>query len=170
MKRFIFLISLLLISSLFTNQGLCHPPKDFKEQPTKEQVERIRKRIETLKMWKLTKILDLDEETASKLFPILNKYDKKRLAIEQEIRKDMKRLRKSIDTATENELRDIIKILKGHHRELEELNDEEMEELEGILSVKDIAKLIVFKHDFNREIRGLIEDARKKRRRLKERD
>lgn len=51
---------------------LAQPPEDFDRPPTKEQMENVRERIETLRMWKLTKTLDLDEKTSAKLFPLLN--------------------------------------------------------------------------------------------------
>lgn len=163
MKRYIFGIFFVLSLTFFTGQGLCQPPEDFKKPPSKEQIERIRKRVETLKMWRLTKALDLNEETASRLFPLMNKYDKKRLTVEQNMKKDMRKLRKSVDTATDEELRAIIKRLKEHHKKLQEINDEEMKELSNILSDREMAKLLIFKQDFDREMKNIISEVRKKR-------
>ncbi len=162
MKKYIFGIFVMLSLTIFTGQGFCQPPEDFKKPPSKEQIEKIKKRVETLKIWRLTKILDLDEETASRLFPLINKYDKRRFVIEQSMRKDMRKLRKSVDTASPDKLRDIIKRLEDNHRELQEINYAEKEELKDILPVRKFAKFIIFQQDFNREMKEIIAEVRKR--------
>lgn len=163
MKRYISGIFLVASLMLFTGQGFCKPPEDYKRPPSGEQLEKLRKRVETLKMWKLTKSLDLNEETASKLFPLIKEYDKKRLSVEIDMRKDIKKLRKTINTASEAELRDIIKKLKYHHKKLQEINDEEMGKLSDILTYREMARFIIFKQDFDREMRNIISEVREKR-------
>ncbi|MEE8328742.1 MAG: hypothetical protein V3R54_02300 [Thermodesulfovibrionia bacterium] len=163
MKKYISGLFLLLSLTFFSGQSFSEPPGVFDNPPSKEQMERTRKRVETLKMWKLTKILDLDEQKASKFFPVLNKYDKKRLTVAREMRKNMKKLRASADTANPDELRNIIRRVEANHRRLQGIDNEEMERLRDILTARDLAKFIIFKQDFDREMKKIIAKVRKRR-------
>ena len=75
-KNVVKILLLIFIVCGFTAQGFAEQPGYFDKPPTKEQRDKVKNRIETVKMWKLTKALDLDEATSTKLFPIINKYDK----------------------------------------------------------------------------------------------
>lgn len=162
MKKSISWIFIVLSLTLFAGQGFCQPSEELKKPPSKEQIEKIRKKVETLKMWRLTDALELSEETASKAFPVIKEYDKKRLDIEQDMRKDMSKLRQSVDTASEDELRDITKRLEDNHRKLQEINGEEMKKLGDILSVRERAKFIIFKQDFDKEMKNIIAEAKER--------
>lgn len=171
MKMYMSWIFLLLSLTFFTGQVFSEPPEAFDNPPSKKQIERTRKRVETLKMWKLTKILDLDEQKASKFFPVLSEYDKKRLTAAHEMRKDMKKLRAYADTANPDELRNIIRRVENNHRRLQRIDNEEMERLRDILTARDLAKFIIFRQDFDREMKKIIEKVRERRiRKHRERD
>lgn len=163
MKKHILWISIVLSLIFFTGQGICQQSEDFNKPPTKDRIEKIRKKIETLKLWRLIKDLDLNEATASKLFPLINEYDKKRLTVEHDMRKDMKKLRESVNTASDNEIRDMVKKLQGLHSRLQEINDEELKKLSNILTDRELAKYIIFKTDFDREMKNIIAEIRHKR-------
>ncbi|GBE37867.1 MAG TPA: hypothetical protein ENG75_06905 [Nitrospirae bacterium] len=164
MKKVISVMALVMSLMLFAGEGFSQPPEDRGGPPSEQQMEKIRKRVETLKMWKLTEVLNLDEATASRFFPILNEYDRKRMDIAHKMRKDMKKLRKSVDTAPESELKSIITRLRDNHRRLQKIDDEEMSRLQDILSVRDMGKLIIFKQEFQRNMKKIISDVREKRR------
>ncbi len=155
MRKYIFCISLVLALTLPAGPGFSRPPE--------ERLEKTWKRIETLRMWRLTQRLDLDEETASRLFPVINRYDKQRLALRRDMRRDMRELRKSVETAGEDKLRGIIEKLRERRMKLQEINEEEMEKLAGILSTRELAKFIIFRQDFDRELRKIIAKARGKK-------
>ncbi|MEK6527326.1 MAG: hypothetical protein AAB089_04105 [Nitrospirota bacterium] len=163
MKKYILGMFVILTLTFFTGQAFCQSG-DSDNLPSKEQIEKVRKKVETLKLWKLTDALDLDEATAVKLFPIINKYDKKRFTAEQNIRKDMKNLRKNVDTANPDELKELIGRIEENHKELQAINHEQLEELSSKLPVKKLAKFIIFQQDFDREMKNIIADARHKRR------
>jgi hypothetical protein len=76
-KNLILSVLMLFFVSVFAGQGICIPPEVSAEDrpPKKEQREKLRQRIESIKMWKLTQTLDLDEKTAARLFPLMNRYD-----------------------------------------------------------------------------------------------
>ena len=166
MKKYIFGVFIVLTLTFFTGQAFCQS-EDFDKPPSKEQIKKIRKRVAILKLWKLTQALDLDEATAAKLFPLINKYDKKRFVIEQSMRKDMKKLRRSVDTANPEKLEELIRRIEGNHRELQAINYQQLEKLREVLPVRKHAKFIIFKQDFNREMRKIIREARKKKGKFK---
>lgn len=139
-------------------------PRDDADRPlTRGQMEKIRERVESLRIWKLTKALDLDEKTSSKLFPLLNKYDRRRAEIEHALRSDMKDLRDSLQERREGRLKSILDKLEHNHRALQTLNDEERTELKSILTVEQQAKFILFQQEFSRDLRRIIAEAREKK-------
>lgn len=162
MKKFIFGVVFLMSLALFAGEALSQPFDDVKGPPSKEKREMIRKRMETLKMWRLTKILDLDEKRAARFFPLINEYDRKREAMAIKMERDMRKLRKVIDTANERELKAIIEGIEDNHRKFQEIDREKMEKLKSMLTVRETAKLIIFKQDFDREMKKIIMEVRKK--------
>lgn len=164
MEKYIFKILLTLFLVIGFNQSsLAEPPEDFDRPPPKGQMEKVRKRIETLKMWKLTQALDLDEKTSAKLFPLLSKYDKKRAEIERAMRDDMKELRESLKERREGNLKNILDKLEQNHKAIQMINDEERAELKKILTIEQQARFILFQQEFDREIRRIIAEARERR-------
>jgi hypothetical protein len=159
---------ILFLVSLLLTQTAAYGAEERVPRPSSMQIERVRGRVETLRMWKLTDALDLDEKTASVLFPVVNKFDRERLDVEKTMRKDMRRLRETVDSAREEELSEIIARLKQNHRKLERINEDEMEKLGGILTTRQHARFIIFKQDFDTHIRAIIAEVRGKRQSVKE--
>ncbi|MEF9475611.1 MAG: hypothetical protein L0958_02720 [Candidatus Mariimomonas ferrooxydans] len=73
------------------------------------------------------------------------------------------RIRASADTANPDELRNIIRRVEDNHRRLQGIDNEEMERLRDILTARDLAKFIIFKQDFDREMKKIIATVRKRR-------
>ncbi|GBE00544.1 hypothetical protein BMS3Abin07_02597 [bacterium BMS3Abin07] len=164
MKMKIFILTILCL--FIAGTTLTAPAESARFQnhpPSKEQREKIRKKIEVLRIWKLTEALDLDENTSSRLFPILKKYDRKRAVSQKSFITGLKELRESLKENREDNLKDIIDKLERNHMELERINNEERNELKTILSVKQQAQYILFQLRFKRELQRFISEARKKR-------
>lgn len=138
-------------------------PPDFDRPPNKKQMERVRERVETLRIWKLTKALDLDEKTSAQLFPVLNRYDKKRAETHNAIRNDMRELRDSVREKREGRIRNVLERLEHDHTALQRVNDEERAELKNILTIEQQANYLIFQHEFEHEIRKIIAESRIKR-------
>jgi len=136
---------------------------DFDGPPSKEQREKVRKRIETMKMWKLTKALDLDEKTASRLFPMLNDYDKKREEIEKGIRKDISSLKDALQVNDESRIKELLEVLEQKHNTLKGLRDEERDRLREVLTIEQQARYLIFKMEFRRDMRRMISEAKGRR-------
>ncbi|KJR43697.1 hypothetical protein MCHI_000400 [Candidatus Magnetoovum chiemensis] len=119
----------------------------------KEKVETMREKISTIKMWKLTQALDLDESTASRLFPLLNSFDKKRAPLEVSLRENIATLKKIIETASDDELAKSIDDIRNTNSTLNSLNEEDIAAIKDILPLRQQAKYLLFQMDFNREMR-----------------
>lgn len=164
MKKNVIKILLIICTMfVFTAQGLAEPPGYLDKPPTKEQKDRVRQRIETLKMWKLTKALDLDETNSAKIFPILNRYDKQRDALHQELRAGMRALRQSLRENKTDELKNTLNMLEENHKALQSIDEEEWAEMKKVLTIEQQAKFVLFRQEFDREVRKIIADARERR-------
>jgi hypothetical protein len=162
-KNVVKILLLVFIVCGFTAQGLAERPGYLDRPPTKEQRDKVRKRIETLKMWKLTQALDVDETTSAKLFPLLNRYDKRKAVIHQNIREGMREMRRSLEENRTEGLQNTLTMLEENHKALQSINDEEWTEMKKILTVEQQAKFIIFRQEFDREVRKIISDTKERR-------
>jgi len=157
------ILLVLFVMCGFTAQGFAETQEYPDKPPTKQQRDKVRERIETLKMWKMTKALDLDEATSEKVFPILNKYDKRKAEIHQELRDGMRSLRQSLSENRTGELQDILSGLEENHKALQSIKDEEWAEMKKVLTIEQQARFILFRQEFDREVHRLIADAKDRR-------
>ncbi|MDY6973176.1 MAG: hypothetical protein SV775_12720 [Thermodesulfobacteriota bacterium] len=139
---------------------LRHPPF------SPEDRDDLRKRIGLIRMWRLTEELNLSEEKADKLFPLLHQFDNEKVGLEKEKAELMKDLQKCLkdEDIEESKLEDLIEKLEKNQSAREVLEKEKLGELKQILSPQEQAKLILFVESFPREIQGIIRGAKKKER------
>lgn len=137
--------------------------RDHDRPPSREQMEKVRKKIETMRMWKLTSALDLDEKSSAQLFPVLNKYDRKRAESEAAVRDSIRELRDSLREKNEARLKVILERLEQGHKGIQRINDEERAELRKLLTVEQQARFVLFQQEFNRDVRELIGESRERR-------
>ena len=130
--------------------------------PSKEKREEIRKRVEAIRIYRLTGVLKLDEKASAQLASLLGAIDLKRRELMDQNIDAMKELRSSLKSPhpSESKLKPILERLEKNHREMSELKDKELKGLKDILTVEQRARYYVFQRDFTREIRGLITSAR----------
>lgn len=131
-------------------------------QPRSEEMEKVRERIETLRMWKLTKALDLDTIGSAKIFPIINKYGKKRSELYHAVRTRMKELTNLIKEKQDERLKTGIERLEQTDKALHSINEEERAELKKVLTIEQQARFIIFQHQFEHEVRKIIAESREK--------
>ncbi|MEC4676819.1 MAG: hypothetical protein VST72_07885 [Nitrospirota bacterium] len=165
-KKIILSALTLLMLTVFATDGRCvGPGPDGPDRPpSREQMEKVRERIEAIKIWKMTKALNLDEKTAARLFPLMNRFDKERGEIQRKIRDGLKEIKDGLKDKDDRQLIGIMEKLEDYHRELQRLKDREWAELKGILTVEQQARFLVFTEEFQNEIRNII--ARTKGRRF----
>ncbi len=163
-KKMILSALTLLMLTVFATDGRCVVPgPDGPDRPpSKEQLAKVRERIETIKIWKMTKALNLDEKTAARLFPLMNRFDKERGEIQRKIKEGLKDIKEGLKAGDDRKLIGIMERLEDYHRELQRLKDREWAELKEILTVEQQARFLVFLEEFQHEIRNIIAQTKKR--------
>jgi len=162
-KMKIIVLFLVVAGMLNPGTGNAEQQEGGERLMTRAQMEKMRERIETLKMLRLTKALELDERSSALIYPLLNRFDKKRADVELSLWNGMRELQESLKEKREARLRALIEKIESDHRTIERINDEERAELKKILSVEQQARYILFQREFNRDIRRIITDTRERR-------
>jgi hypothetical protein len=137
--------------------------RQLRKQERKLRKEEMREKIEMVIMWKLTEELDLDQETANKLFPILNESNKQQRELRQKRGDTMKQIKEELkrefpEAAT---LRTLIAEFKQNERDMVEARIKRLDDLSKILSEEQIAKLIALVPKIERSVRDAIHEGRR---------
>jgi hypothetical protein len=131
-----------------------------------ERRAEIRRKIETVRIWRLTEELKLDANTSAKLSSVLSSLDRQRRAIQREQMGTLNTLRRSLNSPKPEESyikSDLDKLERNYHA-MQRLKDDEMRSLKSLLTVEQQARYVIFQQEFMREMRGMIHDARGNRR------
>ncbi|RLA92987.1 MAG: hypothetical protein DRG69_07925 [Deltaproteobacteria bacterium] len=112
-----------------------------------------RRELEMLRMWKLTEELDLSEEEAAKVFPLLRRYSRKRQQLQRQRWRLLQELRGLLDEeAPPERLKEKMRQIEAKTRELEELRWKEWQELKKTLSTEKQARYLLFHERFARDL------------------
>ena len=131
-------------------------------QPQAKGSSQSRDRLLTIKMWKLTETLDLSDEQAAKLFPLLRKYQKTMDSINQRSRKLMQELRKLVgENASDKKLLPVLNELESLNKKKAQAQDEMWNTIKSILTVQQQAKYILFEQTFKRRMLELLRKSRR---------
>jgi len=135
------------------------PPKAAKRK-------RLEGRIRALRVWRLTAALNLDEATATKLFPILHRYDGKFSALMRANAKERRQLRSLMGTSgTDAQINAAINRMIKRQQQMWQLTRQRFAAMRRVLSAKRAAKLLVVLPRIDRQIRQEIRKAMRKHRR-----
>lgn len=131
-------------------------------EPSAKKREEIRKKIEVLRVWRLTEALKLDPPTAAKLSSLLGSFEEQRKNVMSEQRDAMKGLRMALNKPKPDEakLKSAIETIEKSRRALEEIREREISGVKNILTVEQQARFLIFQHEFRREMLGMIAGAR----------
>ncbi|MEO0137762.1 MAG: Spy/CpxP family protein refolding chaperone [candidate division WOR-3 bacterium] len=120
--------------------------------------------IEKVRIYKLTEELDLTEEQMTKLFPKLKAMRKDEQEFYRQRGTLIKELKNLLDEkADEGEILKILNKLQELQKKRHETQLKEFEEIRQILTPIQQAKFIIFQEEFEREIRELIREVRRRR-------
>ncbi|HYA88361.1 MAG TPA: periplasmic heavy metal sensor [Nitrospirota bacterium] len=175
-----FLISLALITTIFSAMTPAlfaqqSPPAGQHDDITgleiqpgrgnplsEEQREEIRKKIETIRIWRLTEKLNLDTTTSAKLASLLNSCDQQRQGIVKEQMATMREMRVLLRAPKidETRIKTAIDKLQKYQRSLQELREKEYSGLKDILTIEQQARFLLFQQEFRHEIQRMISNAR----------
>ena len=123
-----------------------------------EHREETRRKIEAVRLSRLTERLQLDERTAAKFIPAITAIEQKRRAQMAEHREAMTELRRLLDAQPldAGKLRATIDKLTVSQRETFKLREKEWETARDHLTVEQQARYIVFQQEFMQEVRDII--------------
>jgi Spy/CpxP family protein refolding chaperone len=130
--------------------------------PTAAQREEVRKKVEAVKIWKLTEALKLDANTSAKLSAFINPLDQQRQEIWREQMMTMRELRSLLQSSKPDEakLRTALDKLEKNHRAIQEVRNKEFTGVKDILTTEQQARYFIFQQEFRHEMRGMISGAR----------
>lgn len=131
---------------------------------TDERREEIRKKIESVRIYRLTEALKLDSQTSVKLAALLGSIDQERVAIMREQREAFRTLREQLAPSQrpdERALRKALDVVEKKHRTMADLREREWNDLKKLLSVEQQARYVLFQRDFMREMRHRMAGARR---------
>jgi uncharacterized membrane protein YgcG len=133
---------------------------------------RVRKKVEALRVWQLSEVLNLDEVTSSKLFPAMREADEERWKIEsrnREMMKEMTRILRKTDPDSQK-LNPIFDELQANRRAMIRAEERHLERVRQVLSPEDTARYLIFQIKFQREIKRKAVQAYQERKGLSDSD
>lgn len=162
--RFITVLTVFLLMAGFSAAARADG-NDFKNQPPppRKQFFKMKQKINTLRIWGLTKELDLDQDAAARVFPIMNGYDNKRTEIQYRLIVLMHNLRNALRDRDDAGIQATLDKLEANHQKMEQLNDSERDELKKALTVEQQAKFLLFEVRFEKQVKKMIAKARQRR-------
>ncbi len=138
-------------------------PMGHKGGPMREQVK---DRIKTIKMWKLTEKLEMDESQSQRFFPIYNRFfdtwERIQISRGDVIQKLDELVQK--DRASESDINRQLDKLDSLDRAGQDARIKFRNDVKGILNTRQIGQLYVFEIKFMMEMRDIIGDARQEMR------
>ncbi len=132
--------------------------KDVRDRLAGKDREEIRELINSLRIVKMTQALDLSEEQAIKVFTKMGQIEKEKKNLQKKMKESVQGLRGLIDSeASEEELKKSVENIKNLRTSIKDQDEALVKHLEGVLSVEQQAKCILFMEEFPKHIRKMIE-------------
>ncbi len=125
---------------------------------SEEKREEVRKKIDAVRIWRLTETLKLDANTSAKLSSLLSSVDHRRREIFREQAGTINALRFVVRAPKPDQakIKASLEKLDKNRLDLQELTNSEINGLKNILTIEQQAQYVVFQHEFMREMRGMI--------------
>lgn len=121
-------------------------------------------RIEQFKKVRLMEVLKMDDETSIRFFTHYNKYEETFRAIQNEHNTLIDQLQElNSSNANNSDLTRAIKDIGISEEKIAETRSKFLEELKGVISIKQIAEYVVFERNFNKNLREIMRDIARER-------
>jgi len=131
--------------------------------PNSEQdLKRIEKKVEAVRVWRMTEELRLNEEQVQKFMPLVSSIEQRRRDLFRDQRNAMRELQVYLDARSpdEGKIRAALADVEKNLEAVEALRKEEIKAVKGNLTTVQQARYLVFQQEFQREIRDLVMKAR----------
>ena len=116
-----------------------------------------REHMEMLRMWRLVDHLELDEAQAAKVFPAYRRQREARQALARERREVLNALRAQLQQgADDDQLRAAMAAVRGVEQRILEAEVSFRDELAGMLTVPQQARLLLFEDTFRSDLRDMV--------------
>ncbi len=153
---FLFVVSLLVCSNVVRSQPRMPGPG----------MEGRMERLQQFKKLRLIEVLNLNEEESIKFFARYNKFEEELRDLEQQrngILDNLETLirREEKEEAYKKDFDDLLAL----GQKLSDARVRFYNDARGMLTPKQVAKLLVFERNFNRDLREMIQDVQRERRR-----
>jgi len=131
-------------------------------RPTEQQREEVRKKVDAVRLARLTETLQLDERTAAKFIPVITAIEQKRRTLMKENQETMRELKIMLhaNPPDEAKLKIAVSAIEKNRREIFSLRDKEFSAAKDSLTATQMARYILFNQEFQQEMRGMVESAR----------
>jgi len=116
--------------------------------------QQMMEKIETIKMWKLMDALNLNSETALKVFPVIKEMDQKKALLMQKKRSLMRQLRNLVNGKTAQGVKSdaLASQIFDLNEQLCEIPRETYNKLKPVLTEKQLGQYLLFQQRFRREL------------------
>jgi hypothetical protein len=130
------------------------PPSSDDEQ--KELREKLRKRIDTMKIWQLTEKFELPDDAWLRFFKVMKDHEEKNNKLAMKRVEVKHQLRKAVEEEKIDEISILLKKMGELSRKVIDIEQKELEEMKRILSIKQLAEYALFRENFDHHINRLI--------------
>ncbi len=143
--------------------GQQQPPDEPAGRPTEAQRDAVIRKMEAIRIARLTDYLRLDEKTAASFIPALTAIQRQRRDLARKNFLALRELRTLVNTPKpdERKLKETIASVEENHRNMMALRDREFEAARSSLTVEQQARFLLFRQEFQREMRGLMRNGRR---------
>ncbi|NQU07684.1 MAG: hypothetical protein HQ583_03915 [Candidatus Abyssubacteria bacterium] len=150
------------LSSVAVAQPRWGGGQGWEGRPRNENRARMRERIHMMKMWKLTEVLELDEQTTAKLFPLMREFAVKQQELRAKRVEIVKQMRQELDKDAPDSavFSPLIDEFKQNERAMVEARITRLDDMSKLLGDEQVAKVIALTPEFERQFRGLLGEAR----------
>lgn len=158
------MIVLCILASSGAAAGQPFPPVPGPDRDGADGMQRdeTRKKVEAIRVARLTEALNLDERTVVRFIPAVTALEMKRRTLLLEHRRMMMEIRRELQAPSPDAGRlkaDVEKIAIGQ-RELAKLREKEQETVREHLTTEQQARYLLFQEDFLSEIQGIVSGMR----------
>jgi Spy/CpxP family protein refolding chaperone len=164
-KKWMFLLAVTAAILLSTSAFAQMKPSDEPQEKPMRNRAHMRQRIEMIKMWKLTEVLNLDEKTAAKLFPMVHDYDQQQWKLREKRHEIIKGMKAELDKEKPDSaaLTKMIDAIKQNQLDIVETRNKALEDFSNVLSKEQVARMIIAISQFEREVGKRVWETRGRR-------
>ena len=129
-------------------------PPDF-QRPDRQRPDR--QQMELMRMWRLVNALQIDETQAAKVFPVFSRIRRQRGELTNQLRTLRVGLQEQLNQeASEQELLSQMRKIRVAEGEVVQLQEDFKKQLEGVLTTRQQARLMLFDDNFRQDLQSMV--------------